>query len=385
MGDTEAVIARVVSGIAEIGAETWDACAGAGNVFASYGFLSALEESGCVGEQAGWLPQHLMLEDAGGATLGVLPLYLKSHSYGEYVFDHAWAHALERAGGRYYPKLQCAVPFTPVTGPRLLAAPGTDQPAVRRALVQAAIEVARRMRVSSLHITFPERSEWELMGEMGLLQRTDQQFHWHNRGYGSFDDFLATLSSRKRKNIARERARAVPEDMVIETLSGAEISEAHWDAFFAFYMDTGARKWGRPYLTRDFFSLLGERLSERIVLIMCRRAGRYVAGALNLVGGDALYGRYWGCLEDHRFLHFEVCYYRAIDYAIAQGLVRVEAGAQGPHKLLRGYEPVLTYSAHWIADAGFAQAVARYLEDERRQVALEAQALARHTPFKKGG
>lgn len=375
--------ARLVGSIAEIGRTAWDACAGPDNPFIAYDFLHALEESGCVGGESGWLPQHLVLQGPDGGTEGVMPLYLKGHSQGEYVFDHGWAEAFMRAGGRYYPKLQCSAPFSPVTGPRLLTAPGVDPAITREALLSAAVQAVQSLGVSSLHVTFALEDEWKTMGGKGFLLRIDQQFHWLNEGYATFDDFLARLASRKRKAIRRERRDAVPDDMEIEVLSGPDLTEAHWDAFYDFYVDTGARKWGRPYLNRRFFSLLGARMGDAVVLMLARRAGRYVAGALNLRGGDTLYGRYWGAIEDHPFLHFELCYYRAIDFAIAHGLRRVEAGAQGPHKLSRGYMPTPTFSAHWIAHEGLRDAVARFLEQERRLVSADMAALGDYGPFRK--
>ncbi|MBM3491345.1 MAG: N-acetyltransferase [Alphaproteobacteria bacterium] len=374
--------ATIYSRIAEIGGEVWDACAGLGHPFTAYAFLAALEEAGCVKPQTGWAPQHVVLSQ-GGRAIGCMPMYLKGHSQGEYIFDHGWADAYERAGGRYYPKLLVAVPFTPVTGPRLLLAP--DAPAAARALlVGAGIELARRHAASSLHFNFLPEADWRSLGEQGLLLRNDQQFHWFNRGYRDFRDFLDALSSRKRKTIRKERELAQEAGLEIMALTGAEITEAHWDAFFQFYMDTGSRKWGRPYLNRRFFSLLGQAMAERVVVVMCRRQGRYIAGALNLLGEDALYGRYWGCVEDRPLLHFEVCYYQAIDYAIRRGLARVEAGAQGPHKIARGYVPVAIHSAHWIADQRFRVAVERYLNEERREVASNIEHLAEYAPYRKG-
>jgi hypothetical protein len=374
--------ARIIDSIDEVNAADWDALAGHDNPFVRHGFLSALEESGAAVAETGWLPQHIVLDDRSGGVAGVMPLYLKSHSYGEYIFDHAWAEAYERSGGRYYPKLQSAIPFTPVTGPRLMAHPSASQNDVRRLLLKAAVSRAEALGVSSLHLTFLPEDEYKLAGEMGFLQRTSQQYHWENRGYGNFGDFLASLSSRKRKTIARERREAVPNGITIEVLSGGDILEAHWDAYFDFYLDTGNRKWGRPYLNRQFFSLLSERMRQDVILILCRRAGRYIAGALNLKGADTLYGRYWGAIEEHRFLHFEVCYYQAIDYAIAHGLKRVEAGAQGEHKLARGYLPSKTYSAHWIRDAGFREAVDRFLQQERHTVDAEMDMLQTYSPFR---
>ena len=376
--------AHLVSGIAEIGAETWDRLAGADNPFVSYAFLSALEDSGCCTAETGWLPRHIVVEKADGGVVGVMPAYLKSHSHGEYVFDHGWADAYERAGGRYYPKLQVAVPFTPVTGPRLLAGPGPAAEAVRDALISAAVKFASRMGVSSLHVTYPTEAEWRRMGEAGLLLRTGEQFHWRNRGYAGFDDFLATLNSRRRKTIRKERARAQATGVTVHTLTGAELRPDHWDAFYRFYIDTGSRKWGSPYLNRSFFALLHERLADRVALVMCEREGHTIAGALNLIGADTLYGRNWGCIEDHDCLHFEACYYRAIDFAIARGLEWVEAGAQGPHKIYRGYLPRRTYSAHWIADAALRDAVADYLEREREEVDCEIELVGRaHSPYRK--
>jgi len=387
MGDVEqgAVTVRLMGAIAEIEAAAWDACAGADNPFVSHAFLSALEASGSAAPESGWAPYHLVVEDGAGGLSGALPMYLKSHSFGEFVFDHAWAHAYERAGGRYYPKLQVSVPFSPVPGPRLLARPGPAAARTRAALVAGCIEVARRLKVSSLHVTFCQEDEWRQLGDAGFLLRTDQQFHWENRGYASFDEFLSSLASRKRKAIRRERGQALESGVTIETLSGEAIGERHWDAFFRFYLDTGDRKWGSPYLNRDFFRRLGETMAERVVLVMCARDGRYIAGALNLVGGAALYGRYWGAIEHHRFLHFEACYYRAIDYAIEHRLSRVEAGAQGQHKLARGYLPSKTYSAHWVRDRGFHEALEGYLRQERFEVDLDIRLLGDRSPFRQQG
>ncbi len=380
--DDDAVEAHILTSIGAVDPADWDRCAGADNPFVRHAFLAALEESGSSTAETGWLPQHVVLKTRDGTVLGAVPMYLKGHSYGEYVFDHGWADAFERAGGRYYPKLQVSVPFTPVTGPRLLVPEGPQAGAVRTALVATCVELCDRLGASSLHVTFPTEGEFALMGEAGLLQRTGMQFHWLNEGYGSFDDFLASLASRKRKQIRKERRAVEDAGLSITTLSGDEIEERHWDAFFAFYRETGSRKWGVSYLTRPFFSLLGERMSDAVVLVMVENAGRPVAAALNLAGADALYGRNWGCIEHHRFLHFEACYYRAIDYAIARGLKRVEAGAQGPHKLARGYLPVPTYSAHWVANASLRDAVAHYLTHETRQIDQELAILERHGPFR---
>ncbi|MGZ8415400.1 MAG: GNAT family N-acetyltransferase [Methyloceanibacter sp.] len=390
----ETVLLRTVSRIADVPAADWDACARGAeanpaaparldNPFISHRFLRALEDSGSATRETGWLPQHLLLEDPSGTLIACMPCYLKSHSQGEYVFDHGWADAYLRAGGRYYPKLQASVPFTPVTGKRLLIRACDDAREREALLLQAAVQVTDRLGVSSLHVTFLTRAEWQLAGEMGLLQRTDQQFHWQNDNYRSFDDFLVSLASRKRKAIRKERRDALADGIEIEWATGSDLTEAHLDAFFAFYMDTGSRKWGSPYLTRECFSLLGESMADQILLILAKRAGRYIAGALNFIGADRLYGRYWGGIEDHPFLHFEVCYYQAIDFAIARGLARVEAGAQGAHKLARGYLPSETYSAHYIADPALRRAVADYLKRERRAVAREIALLSEDAPFKR--
>ena len=389
MTEPKSVIVRVEADIRAIDAGAWDACANPRGVpynpFISHDFLASLEESGSVCAETGWLPQHLILDDGSGGVAGALACYLKNHSQGEYVFDYGWADAYERAGGRYYPKLQASVPFTPATGRRLLVPPGPQAAAWSTALAHAGIQLASQLRASSLHLTFLPRDEWAMLGDMGFLQRTDQQCHWQNKGYATFDDFLGDLASRKRKAIRRERREAVADGVDIEWVTGSDLTEGHWDAFFDFYMDTGSRKWGRPYLTRDFFSLVSERMADRILLVMCRRAGRYIAGALNFIGGDTLYGRNWGGIEDHRFLHFEACYYQAIEFAIARGLERVEAGAQGlEHKLARGYLPRTTYSAHYIADRGLRDAVDRYLAQERHYVEQEGLALAEHAPFRRG-
>ena len=375
---------RVHDRVADIGREAWDACASpAGDPFVSFDFLDACEASGSAVPREGWAGRHLSLQDEAGRVLGVLPLWLKGHSQGEYVFDHSWADAYERAGGRYYPKLLAAVPFTPVTGPRFLAHPDADPATVREALLQGAIALTERLGVSSLHVNFPTRPEWDAMGEAGLLQRQDMQYVWRNGGHQTFDDFLAALSSNRRKTIRRER-REAQAGLDIRTLTGADITEAHWDAFFAFYMDTGERKWGRPYLTRDFFSRIGATMADRIALVMAFREGTPIAGALNLIGRDALYGRQWGALEEVPFLHFELCYYRAIEFAIERGLARVEAGAQGEHKIARGYLPSPVYSAHWIADPALRRPVADYLARERPAVAAEIGALTEElSPFRK--
>ena len=376
--------ARTISCLSEVDEAEWDACAGTANPFLSYAFLHALEESGSCTAQTGWLPQHLLLEDHNHELVGAMPMYLKGHSQGEYVFDHNWAHAFENAGGRYYPKLQVSVPFTPATGPRLLVSPRQDQEKTRQLLIRAATQVADKLGVSSLHVTFTTESEWRLMGNNGLLQRTGEQFHWENAGYQNFDEFLSSLTSRKRKSIRKERARAASGDVKIEIFTGDSLQTKHWDAFFHFYTDTGNRKWGTAYLTRAFFDLIHERMSENIALVMCQRGGRYIAGALNFIGADTLFGRHWGCIEDHDCLHFEACYYRAIDFAIERRLKRVEAGAQGSHKIHRGYLPRLTFSAHWIRNEDFRKAVEAYLKHERHEIESHLEAIEfNYSPFRK--
>jgi uncharacterized protein len=404
---------RIVPTLAAVPAAAWDVCAGAmgseaaslvqsvkptrednsppelstrgqvANPFISHSFLSSLEVSNSVGGRTGWQPRYLLAEDAAGALLGAAPAYVKSHSQGEYVFDQSWAEAFERAGGDYYPKLQVAVPFTPVTGPRLLARPGPQAAAVRGALADALVEITTASGLSSAHVTFATEAEWDILGKRGFLQRTDQQFHWQNAGYATFDNFLIQLASRKRKTIRRERKDALAPGIEVCWLTGSDLTEAVWDTFFAFYMDTGSRKWGRPYLTRQFFSIVGQTMRDRILLVMAKRAGRWIAGAINFIGANTLYGRNWGAVEHHPFLHFEVCYYQAIDYAIAHKLERVEAGAQGEHKLARGYLPHTTYSAHFIANPGLRRAVAEYLARERAYVQAAGEELAAAAPFRK--
>ena len=389
--DSEYTI-RVVPSIGAFRRDEWSQLGGtsrrsstsAYNPFISYDFLLSLEESGCADRRTGWLGQHLRLEAPDGSLLGAVPCYLKNHSQGEYVFDHGWADAFERAGGSYYPKLQAAVPFTPATGPRLLVNDGANAGAVRAALAQGLKALNDTLGTSSVHVTFAERSDVKELEAAGFLHRTDQQFHFLNEGYTSYDDFLSELASRKRKALKRERREALQNDIEIEWLTGAKITEAVWDDFFAFYMDTGSRKWGRPYLNRQFFSLIGERMADDVLLVMAKRSGRYVAGAINFIGSERLFGRNWGCIEDHPFLHFEVCYHQAIDFAIAKGLKTVEAGAQGEHKLTRGYRPVTTHSAHYIAHPGLRRAVADYLTSERNEVEAIADYLDDHTPFRKG-
>lgn len=381
-----APVLQVVDRLSAVAAAEWDACAGTACPFVSHAFLSALEESGSATAETGWLPQHLLARDGDGRLLGAVPLYLKGHSYGEYVFDWGWAEAYERAGGDYYPKLQACVPFTPVTGPRLLLRPGVETGAVRDLLIAGLQELARRHGVATLHVTFPEREEWEALADAGFLPRLGRQFHWENPGYERFDDFLAALVSRKRKAIRKERAQVAALDLRFRALTGAEIGERHWEAFHRFYLNTADRKWGQPYLTLDFFLKLGERLAERVVLIVAERGEEILAGALNLRGDDVLYGRNWGCAEEHRFLHFEACYYQALDYAIAHGLKRVEAGAQGEHKVQRGYLASETYSAHLIRDPALERAVNDFLTRERRQVRREIELInAHHSPYRREG
>jgi predicted N-acyltransferase len=383
--------ARVLDGVARVPAAAWDACAagqsgpaadGPENPFVGHAFLDALEQSGSVGRRTGWLPQHLVIEDSSGTVLAAAPLYVKSHSQGEYVFDHGWADAYERAGGRYYPKLQVAAPFTPVPGRRLLVRPGPREREARAALISALISAIENSGLSSLHVTFATRAESDVLEQVGFLTRIGVQYHWTNNGYAAFADFLGALNSRKRKAIRKERAAVTEYGLSIRAYEGAELTSRHWDTFFAFYMDTGGRKWGRPYLNRDFFARIGETLRDRIVLMLAEKDGHPVAGALNLKGPQALYGRNWGCLEDYRFLHFELCYYRAIEYAIAHKLPRVEAGAQGEHKIQRGYLPTETYSSHWIADPRLRAAIATFLDQERAHIAQEKAALYELSPYR---
>ena len=375
---TNPVIARIAPGVASLPAGDWDACAGDANPFVGHTFLSLLEESGSATARAGWQPIPVVVDGDDGAPAAIAPAYAKSHSQGEYVFDHAWADAWERAGGSYYPKLQVAVPFTPVPGPRLLLRDAAAAPA----LIAALEAVTDQHGLSSAHASFVVPEQAPLFEAAGWLIRRGTQFHWRNRGYACFDDFLDQLSSRKRKAIRRERATAL-DGLTVRHVTGSDLSEADWDAFWAFYQDTGARKWGRPYLTRAFFSLLGERMADRVLLILAERDGVPIAGALNLIGADTLYGRYWGCTEDVPFLHFELCYYQAIDAAIARGLSTIEAGAQGEHKLARGYEPAATWSAHYIPDPGFRRAVAEFLTREREAIEADAAFLGDMTPFRK--
>lgn len=382
----------VQAGIDDIDAAAWDACAAPEQAdggrpfdpFTTHRFLKALEDSGSVGGRSGWIPRHLDARGPDGRRAGVMPLYGKTHSQGEYVFDHNWAHAFEHAGGSYYPKLQGAVPFTPATGRRLLVAPGAPD-GTDAALLQGAIRLAEANGLSSVHVTFCTEAEWKRGGELGLLRRQDQQFHWESRGYAGFGDFLADLSSEKRKNLRKERARAAEPGIRFHRLTGDDLKPEHWDAFWRFYQDTGGRKWGRPYLTRRFFDLVQERLRHDALLVLAERDGRWIAGALNFIGRETLFGRYWGCEEQHPFLHFETCYYQAIDAALELGLRRVEAGAQGAHKLARGYLPCPTYSLHHVADGRFRRAVADFLDRERAAVDEEIEFLRSRSPFRKGG
>ncbi|MFC2969902.1 GNAT family N-acetyltransferase [Acidimangrovimonas pyrenivorans] len=385
----ETIEINLLGGVSEIPAGDWDACAcpeaaeggRPDDPFTTHRFLSALERSGSVGPGTGWDARPLVAR-AGEQVIAVAPLYVKSHSQGEYIFDFNWAHAYERAGGRYYPKLQIAVPFTPATGRRLLALPGLEETG-RAALVQGAVQIAAENQLSSLHVTFCTAEEAEAGAAMGLMHRVTQQFHWENRGYDSFDAFLAGLSSRKRKTLRKERRVAQAFGGTIHALTGDDLRPEHWDAFWHFYQDTGSRKWGTPYLTRAFFDELHRTMRDDVLLVLAERDGAYVAGALNFIGRDTLYGRYWGCVEDHPCLHFELCYYQAIDYAIEHGLARVEAGAQGEHKLARGYLPVETHSLHWIGDPGFRDAIARFVEAEARAVGEEIEVLTAYGPFRR--
>ena len=380
MADRNPIHVRIADGVTSVAADAWDRCAGSANPFLSHAFLSALEDSGSATARTGWQSVPILIDGGCGELAAAMPAYAKSHSQGEYVFDHAWADAWQRTGQDYYPKLQIAVPFTPATGPRLL----TQESALKPALIAAAEALVREHELSSAHATFLTEEELPLFEAAGWLIRVDRQFHWTNHGYGSFADFLDALASRKRKAIRKERDAAL-QGLKVAHVSGGDITEAHWDAFWRFYQDTGSRKWGRPYLTRRFFSMLGERMAHRVLLIFAYRGGKPIAGALNLIGDETLFGRYWGCTEHVPFLHFEICYYQAIDAAIARGLQRVEAGAQGEHKLARGYEPVPTWSAHYIPDPRFRRAVADFLEAERRAVAHHIDQLSDYTPFKKGG
>ena len=404
MTDLSETTLEAVSSVAQIAGDDWNACANpvcAGittssnladdslidskvpyNPFVSHAFFSALEASVSASARTGWGPRHLIAR-SGGRVVGIVPCYLKNHSQGEYVFDHGWADAFERAGGNYYPKLQATVPFTPATGPRLLVRPGASAPRIREALAGGLIGLCSAVQASSVHVTFAREDEWMFLAKHGFLQRTDQQFHWRNEGYATFEDFLGTLNSRHRKAIRRERRDALENGVTIHALTGSAITQDAWDAFFAFYMETGSRKWGRPYLTREFYRLVGETMADDVLLVMAKREGRWIAGAINFIGSDALFGRNWGAVEHHPFLHFEVCYYQAIDFAIQGGLKRVEAGAQGEHKIARGYLPQTTYSAHYIADPSLRRAVGDYLKQERRYVQQAVRELTDAAPFRK--
>ena len=409
--DSSEITLEAVSSVSQIAAGDWDACANptpdsggldgldtlaspaspndtcaglkfAYNPFVSHAFFSAVEASGSACARTGWGPRHLLAR-RDGALAGIVPCYLKSHSQGEYVFDRGWADAYERSGGRYYPKLQASVPFTPATGPRLLIRDDVDKDEIGSELASGLVALCEATKASSAHVTFAREAEWKFLAKHGFLQRTDQQFHWRNQGYRHFDDFLATLNSRHRKAIKRERRDALANGITIHALNGSDITEDAWDAFFAFYMETGSRKWGRPYLTRSFFSLIGESMAKDVLLIMARRNNRWIAGAINFIGSETLFGRNWGAIEHHPFLHFEVCYYQAIDFAISRGLKTVEAGAQGEHKLARGYLPQTTYSAHYIADPGLRRAISDYLKRERAYVAEAGRELSEAAPFRK--
>ena len=377
-----AISVKVHAAIADIPAAAWDACAGDGNPSVCHAFLEALEQSGSTTSRTGWMPQHLSVDGPDGAIAGLVPLYAKTHSYGEYIFDYGWADAYERAGGRYYPKLLSAAPFTPVPGPRLMLRAGAP-PEIRTHLIAGMIELAKRRRISSAHVNFPEQADMDALAEAGFLQRLGQQFHWVNDGYRDFDDFLVALNSRKRKAVKKERREALAPGLEIEVLTGSDLKPRHWDAFYEFYLATSDRKWGSAYLNRRFFALIGERMPEKIVLVMARHGANYVAGAFNLLGKDTIYGRNWGSYGDYKFLHFECCYYQAIEFAIARGLSRVEAGAQGPHKIQRGYLPARTYSAHWIPDPAFRRAVAQFLTRERDMVAHKMNGLSEFSPFRR--
>src|SRR6202030_3709233 len=398
--DSSEITLEAVSSVSQIAADEWDACANpvsaaAGcpggsqddfkspyNPFVTHAFFSALEASGSATARTGWGPRHLLARQD-GMIAGIVPCFLKSHSQGEYVFDRGWAEAYERAGGRYYPKLQVSVPFTPATGPRLLIRNGVDTDEIGTALAGGMVALCEATKASSVHVTFAREAEAKFLAAHGFLLRNDQQFHWRNEGYGSFEDFLISLNSRHRKAIRRERRDALAEGITIHALNGADITEDAWDAFFDFYMETRSRKWGRPYLTRAFFSLIGETKPEDVLLVMPKRNGRWIAGAINFIGSDTLFGRNWGAIEHHPFLHFEVCYYQAIDFAIQRGLKIVEAGAQGEHKLARGYLPQTTYSAHYIADPDLRRAISDYLKRERAYVAEAGRELAEAAPFRK--
>ncbi len=380
----EEITLNVVTSIRDILAADWDICAGTENPFVSHAFLSALEESGSVTNETGWLPQHLLVRDENSNVVACMPIYLKNHSYGEYIFDWGWADAFNRAGGSYYPKLQAAVPFTPATGPRMLVKAGASNQ-YYQILINGMVQLAKRHNVSSLHVTFPPKHQWEKLGAAGFLKRTSKQFHWKNIGYSDFDEFLNELTSRKRKAIKKERRRVQEQGIKLKRITGDELNENHWDSFYHYYLDTIDRKWGQSYLNRDFFSILGETMSKHAMLVMAEYEGKNIAGALNFIGSDTIFGRNWGCLEDFKFLHFEACYYQAIDFAIEQNLQWVEAGAQGPHKIQRGYLPREVYSAHWIENPNFRSAVEQFIKQERREVDHEIKKLMEFSPYKNYG
>jgi uncharacterized protein len=395
MPSTTNFMIRIATSLKDVSADEWNACAHAPNLdslstrdqhnpFLSHEYLLALETTGCATPQTGWNGAHVLVENSEGQLQAAAPCYIKMHSMGEYVFDHAWADAYERAGGQYYPKLQVSVPFTPATGDRLLLHSNTNPEAALSALISGLRALCNKVQASSIHVTFASEDEWKTLGAAGFLQRNDQQFHWINEGFNSFDGFLDALTARKRKTIKRERRDALANNCItIERITGADITKAHWDAFFAFYTDTSNRKWGRPYLTREFFAEIGRTLPNQILLIMAKREGQYIAGAINFIGSNTLYGRNWGAIEEHPFLHFEVCYYQAIEFAIEKGLARVEAGAQGEHKLARGYRPSLTYSAHDFVDSSFGRAVSDYLQRERVHIEMAKGELDEMMPYKK--
>ena len=376
------ITVKIIDKIRDIPSKDWDACAGEDNPFVTHAFLSALEESGSVTNNTGWLPQHILVYGENNQIAACMPIYLKNHSYGEYIFDWAWADAYNKAGGNYYPKLQAAVPFTPATGPRMLVKDSSSD-YYYQVLMRGIIQLAQKHNVSSLHVTFPPKDQWDKLGAAGFIKRTSKQFHWENRGYNSFDDFLSELTSRKRKAIKKERRQIKDQGIVLKRLSGKELTEDYWDTFYQYYSDTIDRKWGHSYLTRDFFSILGETMPDFVMLIIAKHKGKRVAGALNLIGSDTIFGRNWGCSEDFKFLHFEACYYQAIEFAIQNKLQWVEAGAQGPHKIQRGYLPREVYSAHWIADPKFCEAVKQFIVHERKEVDYEISGLMEYSPYRK--
>ncbi|MBI36029.1 MAG: GNAT family N-acetyltransferase [Alphaproteobacteria bacterium] len=374
--------AKVVENISDIPEPVWDNLTESDNPFISHAFLRALEETGCVSDKTGWLPHHLVIENSRNEIIAAAPLYIKSHSQGEYVFDHGWAHAWERAGGSYYPKMQVSSPFSPVSGPRLLTGSGPDSNKGKLVLLKSLENICEKLNISSVHVTFSNQSDWEMMGKAGWIQRLGRQFHWHNRDYKNFNDFLSELTSRKRKTIRKERLSIVNQGLTVQPLVGDEITTDHWDAFYKFYVDTYDRKWGYPYLTRDFFELIQKNLGDKVVLMIASYDNTPVAGALNLRSRNALFGRNWGCIKEYKFLHFETCYYQAIDFAIDNNISIVEAGTQGPHKIQRGYEPVETYSGHYIPNESFKDAVKRFCLEEKREVEWEVQAISDYSPYK---